>query len=75
MPEINKNAASIEYAYILFGHGLEKVVPMSTIPGFFSKNRKDFSQQQRIKVWWIGKGDNDDYLYNANVLLLGSKYL
>ena len=75
MPEINKNAASIEYAYILFGNGLEKVVLVTTIAGFFPKNSKDFSKQQRVKVWWIGKGDKDDYLYNANVLLLGSKYL
>ena len=51
-----------------------KVVPVSTIPGFFPKNRKDFNKQQ-VNVWWLGKGDNDDYLYNANVLLLGSKYL
>ena len=51
MSEISKNAASIEYAYILFGNGLEKVVPVSTIPGFFSKNRKDFNKQQRVKLW------------------------
>ena len=74
MSEIFDNTASIECAYVLFGNGVEKIVPVSTIPGFFPKNKKDFKKQQRVEVWWLGQGDKDDFLYNANILLLGSKY-
>ena len=75
MSEIDQNATRVEYAYIVFVNGLEKIVPVETIPGFFPKNKKDFNKQQRVKVWWLGKGNKDDYLLNTNILLLGSKYL
>lgn len=65
----------IKYAYVLFTNGTEKIVPISMISGCFPQSRLDFNNNKRWKVWWHGTKSKNDYLLNANILMLGSKYL
>lgn len=65
----------IQYAIVSFRNGIKKTVPISSIPGFFPKNREEFDYTKKVKVWWIGNQGKEDYMLNANILLLGSKLL
>ena len=63
----------ITVALVFFINGKENLVPVTCVENFFPKNRKDFTLNRRYKVWWRGDQESDDCLYNAYILLLGSK--
>lgn len=66
----------IKSAYILFTSGQEKIVPISSIETKKEfVNRTDFNRNEKLKVWMAGTKDAGDFLLNAFILLLGSKYI
>ncbi|XP_051158522.1 uncharacterized protein LOC127279906 [Leptopilina boulardi] len=61
---------TIKVALVLFHNGCQKVVPVEWIENFFPKNESDFKLNQKYKIWFNGKKENDTLL-NGNILLLG----
>lgn len=64
----------ITHAYVKFAIGAEKITTTENIENHQSKNKNDFIQNQKYKVWQNGSRDNNDLLINSFIILLGGKF-